>query len=96
MNLHKSPESLLPQDPDSQVGLVFRRLSAMRAEFGPGDALDRAVRATLVTLGRVAHEEAEARARHLAERAAPPPPGTRVTSTARRHDADAFETGEDS
>ena len=95
MNSHTPPESLLPQDPDSQVRLIFRRLSAMRAEFGEGHALDRAVRATLFALGRVAHEEAEARARCLAERAAPPPPGVRVTSTARRHDADAFETGED-
>ncbi|SFM31202.1 hypothetical protein [Methylobacterium pseudosasicola] len=94
MNHHSPPESLLPPEPDAQVGLVFRRLAGVRETYGE-PALDRAVRATLVTLGRVAHEEAEAQARHLAERLAPPRPGVRVTSTARRHDADAFETGED-
>ena len=93
MNVHNTTESLLPQDPNSQVGLVFRRLAGVRETFGE-PALERVVRATLVTLGRAAHEEAEARARHLAERTAPPPPAVRVTSTARRHDADAFETGE--
>ncbi|MCJ2026453.1 hypothetical protein [Methylobacterium sp. J-067] len=94
MNIHTPSESLLPQDPDSQVGLVFRRLAGVRDTYGE-PALERAVRATLVTLGRAAHEEAQAQARHLAERIAPPRPGVRVTSTARRYDADAFETGEE-
>lgn len=90
MNSNTSPDPILPQDPDSQIGLIFKRLAGIYGSCGePG--LETAVRATLVALGRVALEEGERRARALSERTSPRPGDVRVTAQARRTgDPDTF------
>lgn len=93
MNERLDTTSLIPVDPDSQVGLVFRRLSAIRCELGE-PALDRAVRATLVTLGRAAHEEAELRARIQRERERPVRDTVHVVPFAHRRVPEGFDEGE--
>lgn len=95
MNQHHQPDGFLPEDPDQRIGLVFRRLSSIRAEFGEGHAFDRAVRAVLGALGRAVHEEAERRACDLREREEPARFPVRVTSTARRlGDFDGWDPGD--
>jgi hypothetical protein len=90
---HHDP-SFLPSDPDRLVGEVFRRMSSLRQVVGDGLAFERSVRAVLAALGRAALDEAELRAASLAERIAPPPPGMRVSSTARRVEFDGFDHGD--
>lgn len=69
-------------------------MSALRVAVGEGLPFERSVRAVLTALGRAALEEAELRAASLAERTAPPPPGMRVSATARRVEFDGFEHGD--
>ncbi|TNC09184.1 hypothetical protein FF100_26825 [Methylobacterium terricola] len=73
-------------DPDMQVGAIFRRLHMMRTLSEP--AFERAVQAILTTLGKVALEEAERRARFLAERTGPRPGDLRVRAFADRRTPD--------
>lgn len=77
-------------DPDRQIGEIFRRLSSLREACGEA-ALSRCVTAVLVTLGASALAEAERRARTLAERTCPVTPGVRVTSWAQRKSAEPFD-----
>jgi hypothetical protein len=51
-------------DPDRALGEVFSRMARMRAGLGEG-AYARCIAAVLITLGRVALEEAERRAEIL-------------------------------
>ena len=91
---HHHTDSFLPQDPDQCVGLVFRRLSALKTEFGEGQALERAVQAVLGALGRATHEEAERRDRTLRERTERRSAGVLVSATAQRLDAHPWDEGE--
>ncbi|MFC6791271.1 hypothetical protein ACFQE0_17580 [Methylobacterium komagatae] len=94
MNIQTSAEPLLPQNFDSQIGLVFKRLAGIYEACGQS-GLETAVRATLVALGRVALEEGERRARALSGRTAPRPGDVRVTAQARRTgDPDTFDVAD--
>ena len=79
-----------PNDPDRQVGEIFRRLSSLREACGEA-ALTRCVAAVLVTLGASAMAEAEIRARALTEPTGPRPRDVRVTAWAQRTTADPFD-----
>lgn len=80
----------MPDDVDTRVGEIFRRLSIMRLELGEG-ALDRTLRDVLQALGAAAHREAENRARSIRERADPPTTTVRVTAFANRRSPDPME-----
>ena len=75
---------------DRQIGEIFRRLFLLREETGEL-ALHRALHAVLVTLGRVALEEAERCARTLDDRRTPRPTDLKVTAFADRRPADTWD-----
>lgn len=87
MNDHTPPDT---HSSDVLVGDLFRRLFLMRDLSET--AFRAAVEGALVALGRAAHDEAEARARRLADRTGPRPADVRVTAWGqRRIDTDTFD-----
>jgi hypothetical protein len=79
-----------PNDPDRQIGEVFRRLSSLRDAFGDA-SLSRCVSAVLVTLGASALAEAEQRAGALAKPTGARQGDIRVTPWSQRTGSEPFD-----
>lgn len=91
MNQHIPPKATPTHDPMHQVGEIFRRPCLMRDLGEP--VLDRALHAVLGPLGRVAHDEADRRARIVRERSAAN--ATDIDVRVRRMlDADGWDPGD--
>ncbi|MBD8907194.1 hypothetical protein [Methylorubrum zatmanii] len=84
------PEPAYASDPDSLLGILFRRICVLRTELGEA-AYERSLRALLVTLGASALDEAERRARDLEERIGTRPSDVRVTATAARRQPEPLD-----
>ena len=80
-------------DIDRRVGEIFRRMAVLRVELGE-PSFERTVRRVLAALGASALEEAELRARVLAERQAPPQSTIRVTAFADRAAPEPLDEGD--
>ncbi|MCP1558841.1 UNVERIFIED_ORG: hypothetical protein M2438_002931 [Methylobacterium sp. SuP10 SLI 274] len=77
-------------DPDSLLGILFRRIFLLRTELGE-PAYERSLKALLVALGASALDEAERRARALEGRTGPRPSDVRVTATAARRQSEPLD-----
>lgn len=81
------------EDTARHIGEIFRRL-AQAAETFPPQAYARIVAAVLVALGKAVLIEAERQAERLRQRTAAPPPGIKVSASARRVDFDGWDPGD--
>lgn len=84
------PEPIPTSDPDSLLGILFRRIFLLRTELGE-PAYERSLKALLVALGASALDEAERRARILEGRTGPRPSDVRVSSTAARRQPEPLD-----